>query len=1165
MRHTLLAAGIVTVVLLPFVQGTVCEAQISVLTQYDDSARDGLNANEASLTLSSVSPGSFGKLFNLPVDGYVYAQPLYVANVAIPGNGNHNVVYVATMHDSVYAYDADGLTLQPLWQVNLAVSSCPSGWTCSSVPTSANYVTSPDIIPEIGILSTPVIDPSTNTLYAVAKTQETVGTTNNYVYRLHALDITTGAERNNSPVVIQGQVTGTGSPNSGGLLLFSPLYSLQRPGLTLTNNGVYMGFGSAGDGSMWHGWIFGYDATSLTQTGIFSTTPNGTEGHGGVWMHGNGLASDLAGNLYFTTGNGAFDGIGNFGNAFVKLATPNLGLTDYFAPYNQQTLDMGDLDISSGGVVLLPDSAGTSQHPHIMIGCGKNGALYVLDRDSLGQFNSAGDSQIIQEVLNAVGNTAVNPLSATYVPNCFSSAAYWQGRVYFGGVKDGVKVFTFSGGLLSTSAASQSSELYGYPGASVSISANGASQGIAWTIEKATSGNGVLHAYDATNLANELYNSGQSASDLAGRAVKFATPTIANGRVLVGTQTSVAVYGLLSSMPQAAAPSFSVPGGLYGGPVTITIGESTSGTTVYYTTDGSLPTTSSGIYTGPLTISGTETLSAIALGAGYRLSPVTVASYVAGPPGVTSVLPNAGPPAGGTAVTISGANFAPGAGVNFGGSAASNVTVVSSTQITATTPANAAGAVSVTVTLNGQNGTLGNGFTYVAGLIVASVSPNAGGLGGGTGVRITGTNFATGATVNFGSSPASNVTVVSSTQITATTPANAAGAVPVTVASNGQNGTLGNGFTYAAGPSIASVSPNTGTAGGGTLVTITGANFADGATVNFGSIAASKVTVLSSTSITVTTPTGAAGTVNVTVTCNAQSASLPNAFTYAAVPKLTTVSPNSGSISGGTAITITGTNFAPGATVTVAGKPAGSVVLVTATSITAITPPNAPGTFAAAVKNPSGLSASLSKAFTYFSPIKFVQIGATSQQTAAQLVPVAFPGTQTAGNLNIVAVGWADLTSTVQTVQDSAGNNYQLAISTKGTGLQQSIYYASNIAGGSSNTVTVTFSQAAVSPDVRIAEYQGVSTLDLTSGRKGSNASPVSGSATTTSGVELIFGADYISTSTKTIPSAFAMRITTVPGSNIVEDKVTNAVGSMGVSSTLTSAGPWVMQMAAFK
>jgi hypothetical protein len=374
------AMGFVFLLLLAF----PAVAQVSVLTQRYDSARDGLNANETTLTLNNVNASTFGKLFSVPVDGRVFAQPLFVSNVSIPGNGIHNVIYVATQHDSVYAYDADGLQLQPLWMVNLATNSCPNGWTCTSVPASSNTSTT-DVLPEVGVTSTPVIDPSTNTLYVVAKTQEVFGSTTNFVYRLHALDITTGADRPNSPVVIQGQIPGSGNPNNNGFVMFSPQYSLQRPALALVNNSVYIAFGSWGDVDIWHGWVFGYVASSLAQLAAFSVTPNGSEGHGGIWMHGNGLGADANGYLYFSAGNGGFDGIANYSDSFLKLATPGLTIADYFTPFNQSTLDAGDLDIASGGLMLLPDSAGTPQHPHILMGCGKNGAIYVIDRDKIGR------------------------------------------------------------------------------------------------------------------------------------------------------------------------------------------------------------------------------------------------------------------------------------------------------------------------------------------------------------------------------------------------------------------------------------------------------------------------------------------------------------------------------------------------------------------------------------------------------------------------------------------------------------------------------------------------------------------------------------------------------------------------------------------------------------
>ena len=648
-------------------------AQVSVLTQRYDSARDGLNASETTLTPSNVNTSTFGKLFSLPVDGRVFAQPLYVPNLSIPGNGTHNVVFIATEHDSVFAYDADGLQAQPLWMINLATSSCASGWTCTSVPASVTNTT--DTLPEVGITSTPVIDPSTDTIYVVAKTQEVSGSTTNFVYRLHALDINTGTEQSNSPVVIQGQVPGSGSPNNNGSLLFSPLYSMQRPGLVLVNNVVYVAFGAWQDFNVWHGWLFGYDESSLAQTAAFSVTPNGSEGEGGIWMHGNGLAADTGGYLYFSTGNGGFDGLIDYSDSFLKLSTPSVTVADYFTPFNQAALDAKDLDISAGGLILLPDSAGTAEYPHILMGCGKNGAIYVIDRDNMGQFNSSSDSQIIQELLNVVGGTQVSDNGSTYVENCYSSPAYWQGYVYWGGVNDSLKMFNFTNGLMSASAASHSSEVYQYPGASPMVSANGSSQGIVWTIENNgsftsqdhTGTTAILHAYDATNLATELYNSNQVPSDVAGAPVKFTMPVVANGKVYVGTQSTVAVYGLFSSTPAAATPTFSPLPGTYTTAQSVSLTDTTPGATIYYTTNGTTPTTSSTVYnpSSPIAVTASTTIEAMAAASGYNNSAVASGAYVLSLPAAATPTFSPLPGTYTTAQSVSLTDTTPGATIYY--------------------------------------------------------------------------------------------------------------------------------------------------------------------------------------------------------------------------------------------------------------------------------------------------------------------------------------------------------------------------------------------------------------------------------------------------------------------------------------------------------------------
>jgi len=539
----------------------------------------------------------------------------------------------------------------------------------------------------------------------------------------------------------------------------------------------------------------------------------------------------------------------------------------------------------------------------------------------------------------------------------------------------------------------------------------------------------------------------------------------------------------------------------------------------------------------------------------------------AAPPTVTRVSPNSGSTAGGALVTITGSNFVAGATVAFGGTAATNVTLVNSTTITATTPPGTAGPVLVTVTIGGQSGSLSNGFTYVVIPTVSSVSPNNGPAGGGTAVSISGTNFAAGATVTFGNAVAANVVVVSGTQITATTPAGSAGAVTVAVTVNGQTGSLSNGFTYVVPPTVTAVSPNNGSTAGGTAVTISGANFATGAAVTFGTATATNVVVVSGTQITATTPAGIAGSVTVTVTNpGAQSGSLASGFTYVIVPTVSSVSPNNGLTTGGTAVTITGTNFAAGATVTFGGTAAPNVAVLSGTQITATTPAHAAGGATVTV-TVNGQTGSLNNGFTYNSSVAigFAQVAAATPQAPTTTVSLAFPAAQTAGDLNVVVVGWNDTTSTVQSVTDSAGNNYSLAIGpTSGTGLRQSIYYAPNIVGGS-NTVKVTFNQAAVYPDVRIVEYRGVTTLDAQVGATGSSATASSGTATTSAANELIVGADMVATRTKAAGTSFTSRVITSPDGDNLEDRVVTATGSYSATATLTTAGPWVMQMVTFK
>jgi len=508
-------------------------AQVSVTTYRNNLARSGDNLAETILTPLNVNAAQFGKIVSLPVDGKVYAQPLYLPSVAIPGRGLHNVVFVATEHDSVYAFDADsstGLDDPLLWHVSLADAA--AGETTAGVADVLNCST---IAPEIGITGTPVIDPSTNTLYVVAMTKRD----DTIVHRLHALDVTTGAERPGSPVIIAASVPGVGDGFfSSSPVKFDPHFYKNRAGLLLLDGVVYTSWASHCDTRSYHGWIIAYDARDLHQVAAFNTTPNAYQGS--IWMGGAAPAADTEGNIYAISGNGKFDADANgvdFGDSFIKLS-PGLTVVDYFTPFNQLYLDRADVDLGSSGAVLLPDVAGSTAHRHLLVSAGKEGRIYLVDRDRMGNYNPADDSQIVQSIEGAIG-----PL--------FGGPAYFSNTVYFSAAHDTIKAFSVSEAHLDTSPISQSSQVFGYPGAVPAVSANGPSNGIVWMAESGFGG--TLHAYDASNLANELYNSQlKSSRDALGSFVKFSVPTVANGRVYVGTENALAVFGLLNQPSPAA-------------------------------------------------------------------------------------------------------------------------------------------------------------------------------------------------------------------------------------------------------------------------------------------------------------------------------------------------------------------------------------------------------------------------------------------------------------------------------------------------------------------------------------------------------------------------------------------------------------------------------------
>jgi outer membrane protein assembly factor BamB len=477
-----------------------------------------------------VNASTFGKLFVISVDGKVDAQPLYLPNLTIGGQGLHNALFVATEHGTVYGFDAD--TGTPLWRVStLAASEGPSDdHGCGQVT------------PEIGVTSTPVIDASAGghgTIYIVSMSKDSTG---KYHQRLHALDVTTGEEEFGGPKEVQASYPGTGDNSSGGNVIFDPGQQLERPGLLLLNGVIYTSWGSHCDFRPYTGWLIGYDQNTLTQVAVLNVTPNGNEGS--FWMSGTAPAADANGNIFALDANGTFDTTlnaqgfpsqGDFGNAFLKIATANKQLTvaDYFEVFNQASENSSDTDLGSGGALVLPDLLdGSGQTRHLAVGAGKDAIIYLVDRDSMGKFNSGANS-IYQEIQNALGGSI------------FSMPAFFDNRVYFGPVGSSVKAFGITNAKLGSTPTSQTPNVFPYPGATPSISADGNGNAILWAVENANPA--VLHAYDAGNLATELYNSNQASGgrDHFGAGNKFITPTVANGKVYVGTTTGVGVFGLL--------------------------------------------------------------------------------------------------------------------------------------------------------------------------------------------------------------------------------------------------------------------------------------------------------------------------------------------------------------------------------------------------------------------------------------------------------------------------------------------------------------------------------------------------------------------------------------------------------------------------------------------
>jgi hypothetical protein len=550
----------------------------AVLTYHNDLARDGINAREFALTSTSVTTATFGKLFSCGVDGAVYAQPLWMRGLSI-GGGIHNVIFVATQHDSAYAFDADSQPCLMYWHVNLLDTL--HGGTSMEKPVTWNDVGNcfGDIYPEVGVTGTPVIDSNTKTIYLVSASEKNPtssgscsGSSATFYHRLHALDLATGSEKFNAPVTIAASVPGTGDGSSGGMVSFNSQLHHQRSGLVEVGGRIFVVFAAHEDATPYHGWVIGYKAFDVQQQiAVFNTTPNGVNGaDGGIWGGGGAPAVDGGGDLYITTGNGVFDEAppppnNDYGDSILRLHWihgstlngVNLSIAGWFTPYDQSTLAQIDGDLGSGAAVLLPNQSSGAGPAHLLVQTGKEGVVYLIDRDNMGQFNPTNNDQIVQSFPGPVSGLWGTP-------------ALWRNSLYTGGQGDSLRQFTFNPAteLFNPTVASLSAQVFGYPGTTPSVSSPGGAPGIVWAIDSslygyaspnagvncnvvpvpsACTGPAILHAYNATNLALEYWNSGKAANnrDRAGNGVKFVPPTVANGKVYVGTRTRVDVYGLL--------------------------------------------------------------------------------------------------------------------------------------------------------------------------------------------------------------------------------------------------------------------------------------------------------------------------------------------------------------------------------------------------------------------------------------------------------------------------------------------------------------------------------------------------------------------------------------------------------------------------------------------
>jgi hypothetical protein len=809
---------------------------VNVTTYHYDQSETGANTNETVLTPSNVNVTTFGKVASLPVDGQLYAQPLVMTGVSVPGQGTQDLVFAATEYDSVYAFNAEGSSTTPVWHTSLLQAG--------ETPISSS-VTSLNINPWIGITGTPVIDPATNTLYCVGSFTTS---SNTYQMRLYALDITTGAVKYGGPVILSATVNGTGAGSSGGKLTFNTLLELQRPALTLANGQIYMAFASHNDQGSYHGWVFAYNETTLTQTAVWCSTPNGSQG--GMWMSGGGLAVDSSGDLYFTSGNGSFDansGGKDYAMALMKLS-PSLSVLDYFSPYNEASLSNADEDYGCGNAVLLPTQSGSA--PNEAITLGKWGGVYLNNTDSgkMGEFVSTAPNKDLSETSTGLQQ--------------HDTFSYWNGNVYIGPDGGTLRDYSVGGGALGGAPATQSARSFG-AGSSPTISSNGTSNGILWAVDNGTSP-AIVFAYNPANLGQVYWASNQAANgrDTSGPGEKWTSAVVANGYVYVGGANSVTLYSNIpySPPPPPPPPPPPVPPGALTGFNQFTLNKATGN-------PAGVPAISGQNATLTLTTTaGNEGSSAI-----YN-TPVGYQNFTTQ---FTYTETGGNPPADGITFMLEndprGVNAIGGLG---GGLGYSGITPSFAAEFNVYQGSNIA---------TGTNGTIN----------IVHNAPNTGSvdLASGDPINVIISYNASTQTLNESlvDQVASDSYTTSYTGINLSSILGSGTAyMGFTGATGGANSleTITNFSYYVPGaPAITSVTPSSGPAAGGTSVTLAGSGFSDATAVSFGSTPASSFTVNSDGSITAVDPAGS-GTVDVKVVTavGTSATSTADQFTYVVPP-----------------------------------------------------------------------------------------------------------------------------------------------------------------------------------------------------------------------------------------------------------------------------------------